>query len=171
MARTRNRPPCIYHRLWKKSRPANPSLPPRRSSICSNRSLVPSLLLEKRSCCWRQMRRFSRTSSSWLVHPPLPIRLLAQFFFSRDLQGVVHLTSHRFTFHASLISSQPGQSQNVVRSGSALVHRKGWRRKSRVWLQLDHDMISSFPSSRDEDKIKPLRSILCMFLSIMLPFC
>lgn len=30
-------------------------------------------------------------------------------------------------------------------------------------MQLDHDMISSFPSSRDEDKIKPLRSILCLY--------
>jgi sterol 3beta-glucosyltransferase len=81
------------------------------------------------------------------------------------VQGVVHLTTHRFTFHASLLTSQPGDSQKVVRSGSAMVHRKGWRRKRKVWLQMDHDMISSFPSSRDEDKIKPLRSMLCAHLS------
>jgi len=80
-------------------------------------------------------------------------------------QGVVHVTTHRFTFHASLLSSRPGDAQKVIKSGSAMVHRKGWRRKRKVWLQLDHDMISSFPSSRDEDRIKPLRSILCLYFN------
>ena len=84
---------------------------------------------------------------------------------SAFVKGVVHVTTHRFTFHASLLSSQPGDSQRIVRSGTALVHRKGWRRKRKVWLQLDHEMISSFPSSRDEDRIKPLRSILCPYLN------
>lgn len=79
------------------------------------------------------------------------------------VQGVVHVTTHRFTFHASLLSSRPGDAQKVIKSGSAMVHRKGWRRKRKVWLQLDHDMMSSFPSSRDEDRIKPLRSILCPY--------
>lgn len=83
---------------------------------------------------------------------------------SAIVKGVIHLTTHRFTFHASLLSSQPGDSQKVIKSGSALIHRKGWRRKRKVWLQLDNDMISSFPSSRDEDKIKPLRSILRSYL-------
>jgi len=79
------------------------------------------------------------------------------------IQGVVHVTTHRCTFHASLLSSQPGYNQKVVKSGTALIHRKGLHRKKRVWLQLDHDMISSYRSSRDEDKIKPLRSILCLY--------
>jgi sterol 3beta-glucosyltransferase len=83
--------------------------------------------------------------------------------FSCHIQGVVHVTTHRFTFHASLLSSQPGYSQKIVKSGTALIHRKGLHRKKRVWLQLDHDMVSSFPSSRDEDRIKPLRSILCLY--------
>jgi len=30
-------------------------------------------------------------------------------------------------------------------------------------MQLDHEMISTYSSSRDEDKIKPLRSILCLY--------
>jgi len=81
------------------------------------------------------------------------------------IQGVVHVTTHRCTFHASLLSSQPGYNQQVVKSGPALIHRKGLHRKRRVWLQLDHDMISSYRSSRDEDKIKPLRSILCLYLT------
>ena len=87
-----------------------------------------------------------------------------RFAMTCRIQGVIHVTTHRCTFHASLLSSQPGYSQEVVRSGTALIHRKGLHRKRRVWLQLDHDMISSFPSSRDEDKIKPLRSILCLYL-------
>ncbi|KAI9509221.1 glycosyltransferase family 1 protein [Russula earlei] len=96
--------------------------------------------------------------------PPGEEKLLleadAAFFKDVVILGVVHLTTHRFTFHASLLSSEPGHSEKIVKSGSALIHRRGWRRKRRVWLQLDHDMISSFPSSRDEDRIKPLRSIL-----------
>ncbi|KAH9080483.1 hypothetical protein EDB83DRAFT_2513466 [Lactarius deliciosus] len=77
--------------------------------------------------------------------------------------GVVHLTTHRFTFHASLLSSQPDYNRKIIKSGPALVHRKGWHRKTRVWLQLEHDMISSFPSSREEDRIKPIKSILCPY--------
>ncbi len=104
-----------------------------------------------------------------LVGPPHPLSLYlftADLHFPAIVQGVVHLTTHRFTFHASLLSTQPGDSQNIVKSGSALVHRKGWRRKRKVWLQLDRDMVSSFPSSRDEDRIKPLRSILCLYPKI-----
>ncbi|KAI0250755.1 hypothetical protein BJV78DRAFT_1127542 [Lactifluus subvellereus] len=96
--------------------------------------------------------------------PPGEEKLLletdAAFFMDVVVLGVVHLTTHRFTFHASLLSSQPDYNQKIIKSGSALIHRKGWHRKRRVWMQLDNDMISSFPSSRDEDKIKPLRSIL-----------
>jgi sterol 3beta-glucosyltransferase len=83
------------------------------------------------------------------------------FECSRLTQGVVHLTTHRLTFHASLLSSQPTSRQDVLKSGPVLVHRKGLRRKKRVWLQLSHDMISTYPSSQDEDRVKPLRSILC----------
>lgn len=76
------------------------------------------------------------------------------------MQGVVHLTTHRLTFHASLLSSQPNYQQGVIKSGPVFVHRKGLHRKKRVWLQLSPDMISTYNSSRDEDKIKPIRSIL-----------
>lgn len=82
--------------------------------------------------------------------------------FFRYGQGVVHVTTHRFTFHASLLSSQQDYDQKVIKSGSVLIHRKGLHRKKRVWMQLDNDMISTFPSSRDEDRIKPYRSILCL---------
>lgn len=46
-------------------------------------------------------------------------------------------------------------------SGPVLVHYKGLRRKKRVWLQLTLEMISTYPSSRDEHNIKPLKTILC----------
>ena len=98
-------------------------------------------------------------------HPLRPNVFNTGLHPSAIVKGVVHLTTHRFTFHASLLSSQPGDSQKIIRSGTALIHRKGWRRKRKVWLQLDNDMISSFPSSRDEDKIKPLRSILCPYFN------
>ncbi|KAI0304369.1 hypothetical protein B0F90DRAFT_1666870 [Multifurca ochricompacta] len=84
----------------------------------------------------------------------------ATLFQDVVILGVVHLTTHRLTFHASLLSSQPNYQQSVLKSGPVVVHRKGLHRKKRVWLQLSHDMISTYPSSRDEDKIKPLRSIL-----------
>lgn len=74
--------------------------------------------------------------------------------------GVVHLTTHRLTFHASLLSSQPGQKERILKSGPVIVHYKGLRRKKRVWLQLTREMICTYPSSRDEHRIKPLRSIL-----------
>jgi sterol 3beta-glucosyltransferase len=79
---------------------------------------------------------------------------------SRVTQGVAHLTTHRLTFHASLLSSQPDQKERILKSGPVIIHSKGLRRKKRVWLQLTRDMISSYPSSRDEHKIKPLKSIL-----------
>ena len=111
-----------------------------------------------------------------LVGPPRNLLPSDGLRFPVIFQGVVHVTTHRFTFHASLLSSQPGYNEKVVKSGSALIHHKGLHRKKRVWLQLDHDMISSFASSRDEDKIKPLRSILCSYLSyaaairLLIPF-
>ncbi|KAI0250754.1 hypothetical protein BJV78DRAFT_1127517 [Lactifluus subvellereus] len=96
--------------------------------------------------------------------PPGEEKLLletdATLFQAVVVLGVVHLTTHRLTFHASLLSSQPNYRQDVLKAGPILVHRKGLRRKRRVWLQLSHDMISSYPSSRDEDKVKPLRTIL-----------
>jgi sterol 3beta-glucosyltransferase len=108
------------------------------------------------------MQRSSRMSLFWSVFPQLThSKYWLTFYCHFHIQGVVHVTTHRLTFHASLLSSQPDYNQKVVKAGPALVHRKGLRRKKKVWLQLDHDMISSYRSSRDEDKIKPVRSVLC----------
>lgn len=103
--------------------------------------------------------RPSHDALSLLPLPPYPST-------SRNTQGVAHLTTHRLTFHASLLSSSPDNlSSQIIKAGPVLIHRKGWRRKRRLWLELSHDMLSSFPSSREEDRIKPIRSILCALLS------
>ncbi|TFY81952.1 hypothetical protein EWM64_g2070 [Hericium alpestre] len=74
--------------------------------------------------------------------------------------GVIHLTTHRLTFHASLASAQPNSASRVIRAGPVTVHPRGLRRKRRVWLELSSDMLSTYASARDEDRIRPQRSIL-----------
>lgn len=51
-------------------------------------------------------------------------------------------------------------SNEIIRSGPALVHRKGFHRKKRVWLELSNDFMSSFPSAREEDHIRPWKSVM-----------
>jgi len=98
--------------------------------------------------------------------PPGEEKLLresdATLFQEVVVLGVVHLTTHRITFHASLLSSEPDQKERILKSGPVLVHNKGLRRKKRVWLQLTREMISTYPSSRDEHKIKPLRTFVSL---------
>lgn len=79
-------------------------------------------------------------------------------------QGVLHLTSHRLAFHASLMAAQRDTKKGVLRSGPVVMHRKGWRSKKRLWLELSHDMLCTYPSSSDNDKIRPVRSVLCMLI-------
>jgi hypothetical protein len=74
------------------------------------------------------------------------------------LKGVVHLTTHRLTFHASLLDTQPDQ---VIKAGPAIIHRKPFFMKRRIWLELSHDMICSYNSGSEEDRIRPFRTILC----------
>ena len=47
-----------------------------------------------------------------------------------------------------------------------MVHRKGLHRKRRVWLELSHDFISSYPSAHEEDRIRPWRSIMRMWYTL-----
>lgn len=88
---------------------------------------------------------------------------LCRWLMRLTLQGVMHLTTHRLTFHASLLSSRPDLSpkQQIIKAGPALIHRPGWHKKVKVWLELSHDMVSSYASSRDEDHIQPMRTVLC----------
>ncbi|KIP10183.1 glycosyltransferase family 1 protein [Phlebiopsis gigantea 11061_1 CR5-6] len=84
--------------------------------------------------------------------------------------GAIHLTSHRITFHASVPSSDPSNdAREVIRVGPAWVHRKGLHRKRRIWLELSHDFVSAFPSAREEDRIRPIRSIMMSSILDILP--
>ncbi|KAF8073827.1 glycosyltransferase family 1 protein, partial [Lyophyllum atratum] len=86
--------------------------------------------------------------------------------------GVIHVTTHRLAFHASLFESQLGSpaSKRIIKAGPAVLHRKGWRTKRRVWLELSHDMLCAYASSSDEGRIRPLYTILFIFINKLIPF-
>ncbi|KAF5382484.1 hypothetical protein D9615_002991 [Tricholomella constricta] len=85
--------------------------------------------------------------------------------------GVIHVTTHRIAFHASLFESQPDQppGKRVIKTGPAILHRKGWRTNRRVWMELSHDMLCAYASSRDEGRIRPLCTILFAFINKVQP--
>ncbi|KDR82752.1 hypothetical protein GALMADRAFT_220742 [Galerina marginata CBS 339.88] len=85
--------------------------------------------------------------------------------------GVIHLTTHRLTFHASLLATRPDlvASQGVIKVGAAVMHRKGWRTKRRVWFELSHDLICTYASSKDEEKTRPLSTLLLSFVKEVIP--
>ncbi|GJE88463.1 glycosyltransferase family 1 protein [Phanerochaete sordida] len=84
--------------------------------------------------------------------------------------GVIHATTHRLSFHASIPASDPSQrTESLIRAGPALVHRPGWHRKRRVWMELSHDFICAYPSAREEDHIRPLRSLMLSSIVEVLP--
>ncbi|KAF5314999.1 hypothetical protein D9619_007125 [Psilocybe cf. subviscida] len=76
--------------------------------------------------------------------------------------GVIHLTTHRLTFHASLFATRPdiAPGREVLKAGPATFHRKGWRGKRRVWLELLPDMLCAYASSKEEDKWRPISTLL-----------
>lgn len=86
------------------------------------------------------------------------------------MQGVIHLTTHRLTFHASLFATRPdiAPGREVLKAGPATFHRKGWRGKRRVWLELLPDMLCAYASSKEEDKWRPISTLLCTH-SFLLP--
>ena len=83
-----------------------------------------------------------------LVCSCFPHRLLLNPCIS-TLQGVINLTTYCLAFHASLLSSRPDLSpdQQVIKAGPAMIHRKGWDKKLKVWLESPHDMLSSATTS------------------------
>ncbi|KDQ13964.1 glycosyltransferase family 1 protein [Botryobasidium botryosum FD-172 SS1] len=72
--------------------------------------------------------------------------------------GTMHVTTHRISFHASLLSTQA--STQVVRSGSVTINPGRLRRKQRVWLELTHDMITTYPDATEEGRVRPRSTIL-----------
>ena len=93
--------------------------------------------------------------------------------FSLHTQGVIHVTTHRISFHASLLSTRPDllPEQQIIKKGAVTIHRSGLLRKQRVWMELSHDMITTFPSGSDRDRIKPIRSILSKWITLSHAFC
>lgn len=75
---------------------------------------------------------------------------------------MIHMTTHRISFHASLLSVRPDilPDEQVIKKGPVTVHRPGLHRKRRIWLELSHDMLTTFPSGSDADRIRPIKSIL-----------
>jgi len=93
--------------------------------------------------------------------------MIAQDVF---IVGVIHVTTHRLTFHASLLSTQSKVSpHHVIKAGPAVIHRKGWRSKRRVWMELSHDMVCIYTSNKGDAKTRPLGTLLLAFISKLLP--
>ncbi|PPQ91672.1 hypothetical protein CVT25_012885 [Psilocybe cyanescens] len=86
--------------------------------------------------------------------------------------GVIHLTTHRLTFHASLLATRPdlSSSQEPIKAGPAIMHRKGWRTKRRVWVELTHDMLCAYASSQEDQKARPVCSLLLSFVKDVVPY-
>ena len=101
--------------------------------------------------------------------------------------GVIHLTTHRITFHASLLPNSepstesgansafsrahPGLDNQLIKAGYGVVSepRNGFlhpQRRRRVWVELSHDMITTYPDSTDEGRVRPIRSLLCKFTNL-----
>lgn len=80
---------------------------------------------------------------------------------------MIHLTTHRLTFHASLLATRPdlASTRGGIKSGPAVFHKKGWRFKRRVWLELSHDMICAYASSKEGDRTRPICTLLCTCFS------
>ncbi|KAH7334669.1 hypothetical protein B0J17DRAFT_86825 [Rhizoctonia solani] len=104
----------------------------------------------------------------------------AALFRDVTIIGVIHLTTHRLTFHASLLPSTDGDApagstishgsrqnadSHILKAGTGVViePRTGILRpqkRRRVWIELSHDMITTYPDASDEGRIRPIRSIL-----------
>ena len=80
-----------------------------------------------------------------------------------NIKGVIHLTTHRLAFHASLLATRPDlvSSNDALKAGAAVLHRKGWQSKRRIWLELTHDTLCAYVSSKDGDRMRPLCTLLC----------
>lgn len=78
-----------------------------------------------------------------------------------SLKGVIHLTTHRLTFHASLLATNHDAADSeVIKTSAAILHRKSWHGKRRIWLVLSNDILCTYASSKEEDKSRPLCALL-----------
>ncbi|KAG6866280.1 hypothetical protein C0991_006376 [Blastosporella zonata] len=92
-------------------------------------------------------------------------------YADEEFQGVIHVTTHRIAFHASLFESKPGMPlvKRIIKKGRAVLHKKGWHAKRRVWMELSRDMLCAYTSSSDEGRIRPMSTVLFSFIKRVLP--
>ncbi|KAJ7044079.1 glycosyltransferase family 1 protein [Mycena alexandri] len=136
------------------------------------------------------LKRSGTQTDAWRLEPEEVIRLLVNEFGPLAIEGeeekllletdgglvkevaivgVIHLTTHRLAFHASLMAARPDAQQGVIRAGTVLIHRKGWRSKRRLWLELSHDMMCTYASSSSSDKIRPIKTVLLSAIKKIVP--
>ncbi|KAI5117363.1 hypothetical protein M0805_002477 [Coniferiporia weirii] len=138
-------------------------LPPTRSSSISQ--LAPEEIVKLLA------DEFGTLSTSDSDEERLIFERDGAYFQEIAILGMIHLTTHRLTFHASLLSTRPDllPDKQVIKTGPATVHIPGRRKKRRLWLELSHDMFTSFPSGKAEDRIRPIRSVLLSSIKRVLP--
>ncbi|TFK27999.1 sterol 3-beta-glucosyltransferase [Coprinopsis marcescibilis] len=80
--------------------------------------------------------------------------------------GVIHLTTHRLAFHASLPSELDTEHPlRILAEGAATYHRPGWYAKRRIWLELTSDTLCAYPSGKEVDRMRPLCTLLLSSIS------
>ncbi|KAJ7069825.1 glycosyltransferase family 1 protein [Mycena amicta] len=83
--------------------------------------------------------------------------------------GVIHLTTHRLAFHASLMAASSSPHTTILRAGPVIVHRTGLHFSRRLWMELSHDMLCTYASSKDRDRLKPVRTLLLSAIRDIVP--
>ncbi|WVW85557.1 hypothetical protein I302_107595 [Kwoniella bestiolae CBS 10118] len=101
-----------------------------------------------------------------------PERMLADtkgsLFKGVMMIGNFHLTTHRLLFHAVIppdsLDPSNGTSEqrgpDIIYAGPVTVHRPGLQQSKRVWMELTPEMVTTYPSANESDRVKPLRSVL-----------
>ncbi|WWC90647.1 uncharacterized protein L201_005583 [Kwoniella dendrophila CBS 6074] len=84
-----------------------------------------------------------------------PERLLA------DTKG----TLFKLLFHATippdpLSSADKTDQPDVIHSGPVTIHRNGIQPSQRVWMELTPEMVTTYPSANESDRVRPIRSAL-----------
>ncbi|WWD02326.1 hypothetical protein V865_000365 [Kwoniella europaea PYCC6329] len=79
--------------------------------------------------------------------------------------GNFHLTTHRLLFHAiippdSLDPTPTPSGPDVIFAGPVTIHRPGLQQAKRVWMELTPEMVTTYPSANESDRVRPIRSVL-----------
>nr|XP_019044752.1 hypothetical protein I302_06665 [Kwoniella bestiolae CBS 10118]OCF23682.1 hypothetical protein I302_06665 [Kwoniella bestiolae CBS 10118] len=111
-----------------------------------------------------------------------PERMLADtkgsLFKGVMMIGNFHLTTHRLLFHAVIppdsLDPSNGTSEqrgpDIIYAGPVTVHRPGLQQSKRVWMELTPEMVTTYPSANESDRVKPLRSVLLSSVRQCEPF-